>query len=106
MGDWSLAVSGFTGDVERIKEIVSDLRAVFSKSEYGAGYASFSHEGVTVNNLHVPAEAPAAEGQGGSEPPAPGSAPAGPGPDAHDPAQSPTPGGAGGGEASGLTAPE
>jgi hypothetical protein len=69
MGNWSLAVQGFTGDVKKVEGLIERVRAILADVDLGTGYAAFSHDGVTTANLHVSAEPAPATIPGGSDAP-------------------------------------
>ena len=69
MGNWSLAVQGFTGDVKKVEGLIERVRAILADADLGTGYAAFSHDGVTTPNLHVSAEPAPAISPGGSDAP-------------------------------------
>jgi hypothetical protein len=69
MGNWSLAVQGFTGDVKKVEGLIERVRSILADVNLGTGYSTFSHDGVVTNDLHVSAEPAPATSPGGSDAP-------------------------------------
>ena len=59
MGNWSLAVQGFTGDIAKVEEIIGSLKNLFGDPATGTSYSNFSHNGVEAPNFHLDVTPPA-----------------------------------------------